>query len=276
MPRVPPHFKVRTTVANHAKMAAVYRDNDLFALWTRLGVLAIERYADRTNDTFLVHDRELVHLTCRGRADVARKLLRRLADVSPMSAEPDGDTWRITIPNLAEKQGFATKKGRGKEVSSSASSSSSSTASKKKKERESQPAGPGSDPTPVLVESPEEPKPEPPECRAFVEEFSRLVAGAHPRTKPPSDAILRAWATEARRMVELDGRTIPEMSELAAWLFEDDGDDAAFWRANVLAVPKFRKQFDQLQAHRARGKRPKRLSFDDEQSAARRRALGLT
>lgn len=261
-------------MANHAKMAVVYADNDLFALWTRLGVLAIERYADRTGDSFLVHDRELPHLTGRGRADVARRLLGRLADVSPISAEPDGDTWRITIPNLSEKQGFRPKNGGRMEVSASASASATAT---KKEKSASEVAEPTPDPPPALVESPTHPKPEPPEFLAFAEDFARLIRDADPKVKPPSDSVLRAWATVARRMVERDDRTLPEMLELARWLCTDEGDDAAFWRPNVLSLPTFRKQFDRLRGHQARSGRPKtRLSFDDQQSLDRRRALGLT
>ncbi len=109
MARVRPHFKLHVSVRYHPKLAAVYADNDLYALWCRLGPLAIERYAARTGEQFTVHDRELLALTGKGRADVARKSLERLADVSPMSAERYGDHWRITWPNFLRKQGFSVK-----------------------------------------------------------------------------------------------------------------------------------------------------------------------
>lgn len=102
----PKHFKVHCSVQNHEKTASMAADNDLFALWVRLGILAVERFANKTDDTFLVSDRELPRLTGKYRADVARTLLRRLADVTPTSAERDGDVWRITIPNFSKKQGF--------------------------------------------------------------------------------------------------------------------------------------------------------------------------
>ena len=56
MPRVNPHFKVHTSTANHRKMVEVWGDNELLALWLRLGVASIERWADRHNGTFEVHD----------------------------------------------------------------------------------------------------------------------------------------------------------------------------------------------------------------------------
>lgn len=105
MPRnQPPHFKVRTSIANHEKMKQVWADNDLLALWLRLGVHAIEVYADRTSDVFLVQDKQLPALTGCGRPDIARTWLRRLADVSPISAERDGHVWRIVWRNFAKKQ----------------------------------------------------------------------------------------------------------------------------------------------------------------------------
>lgn len=119
----PKHFKVHCSIQNHEKTAAMAADNDLLALYVRLGMLAVERFADRTGGTFIVSDRELPRLTGKYRADVARTLLSRLANVSPTSAERDGDVWRITIPNFAKKQGFAENKNRFRESPSSSSSS---------------------------------------------------------------------------------------------------------------------------------------------------------
>lgn len=136
MPRSKPHFKSRTTIKNHAKMAEVYQSNDLLAFWLRLGIEAIERFADRTGDTFLVSDRELMALSGKGRPDVARTWLRRLADVGPISAEREGDVWRITFPNFSKKQGFTRKNGRETEVSASATP----TATASPEEKESAPA----------------------------------------------------------------------------------------------------------------------------------------
>lgn len=129
MPRVTPHFKVHTSAMNHRKLASVWSDNRLLAIWVRLGVLGIERYADRTGDVFLVSDRELPAVTGCGRPDVARTWLSHLADVSPISVERDGDVWRITFPNFSKKQGFKQKNGAGKGCTSSSPSSSTTTKS---------------------------------------------------------------------------------------------------------------------------------------------------
>ncbi len=109
MPRVKAHFKSHLSLGNHTKTAAMFADNDMLALWLRLGHLAMERRAARTADIFVVRDEELQGLTGKHRADVARKYLGRLADITPISVERRGDVWSIHWPNYAEKQGFDTK-----------------------------------------------------------------------------------------------------------------------------------------------------------------------
>lgn len=120
---------------NHPKTAALFGDNDALAMYVRLGVLAIERFADRTDDSFMIHDRELSLITGRRRADISRKSLRHLADISPISVERLGDVWRITFPNLSKRQGFGRKNGKVSSPPSSSASNSSSPSDKKEKER---------------------------------------------------------------------------------------------------------------------------------------------
>lgn len=112
MPRVKPHAKIHTSLRSHHKTAAMYSNNDLLSTYVRILTLAIERYADKTNDSFHIHDRELKDITGKGRIDVARKLLRSLAEVSPISARLEGDLWLISLPNFAKKQGFGPRNGK--------------------------------------------------------------------------------------------------------------------------------------------------------------------
>ena len=109
MPRSRPHFKVHVSARTHPKTANVFGDNDLLAAYTRIGMLMVERYASKTDDTITVHKSEFGWITGRHRADVARKLLERLAEVSPMSFELDGEVARISLRNFSEKQGFRSK-----------------------------------------------------------------------------------------------------------------------------------------------------------------------
>lgn len=137
MPKGPKHFKVHCSVATHRKTAEMFTENDLLATWVRLGILAVERFADRTSNSFRVSDRELMAITGKGRLDVARTLLSRLAHVSPTSASRDGDVWLISFPNFGKKQGFGFRNG----AKTGASSSSSPTATATKaKEQEREPA----------------------------------------------------------------------------------------------------------------------------------------
>jgi len=126
-----PHFKVRCSMRNHRKTAGVYADNRLLAAWVRLGIYAVEVYADRTQDTFQIPDRALTALMGVGRADIARTSLGRLADVCGMSVERQGDVWAITWPNLAKKQFPRREDGtvRGGSASASASASGSGSSS---------------------------------------------------------------------------------------------------------------------------------------------------
>jgi hypothetical protein len=135
VPRVKPHFKLHTSIKNHRKTAEMVGKNDLFATYCRLGILAIERYADRTSDTFEVHDRELGWITGKHRADAARRSLRYLADISPISVEYQGDTWRIKFPKFAQKQGFQFRNGARMGDSPSPSPSLREEEEKKKKPR---------------------------------------------------------------------------------------------------------------------------------------------
>jgi hypothetical protein len=137
LPRNKPHFKVRTSIANHEKMGAVWDDNELLAAWTRLGVLAVERFADRTGDSFVISSREITMVTGRERSDSAERVLRKLADSSPVVVEKRGHSWRITIPNFAKKQGF--KERNRTEIGSPPTPAPTPTATKPK---ESEPEAP--------------------------------------------------------------------------------------------------------------------------------------
>jgi hypothetical protein len=67
-------------------------------------------------------------------------------------------------------------------------------------------------------------------------------------TKRP--AITARWRTEARLMLDRDGRTEQEIHGAIDWCQADE-----FWRANILSLPKLRDQYDQLrlQAQRRSG-----------------------
>jgi len=109
MPRVRPHFKAHTSISYHRRMSEIYPDNDLLALWLRLGILAIERYAAKTDDVLRVHRSELSALCGGKRRDKAEVTLRLLASKLELTLELVGEYFEVEWRNLAIKQGFTSK-----------------------------------------------------------------------------------------------------------------------------------------------------------------------
>jgi len=69
--------------------------------------------------------------------------------------------------------------------------------------------------------------------------LKKEILNQDPTTKTPDD--LTKWATEADRMIRLDKRDPEEAAYLITWAQNDP-----FWRANILSMAKFRKQYDTL------------------------------
>lgn len=69
--------------------------------------------------------------------------------------------------------------------------------------------------------------------------LKKEILNQDPSTKVPDD--LTNWATEVDRMIRLDNRDPQEAANLMTWAQNDH-----FWRANILSMGKFRKQYDKL------------------------------
>lgn len=89
-----------------------------------------------------------------------------------------------------------------------------------------------------------------PPALEYAKWFLFCLQQAHPKMKLPTEAAFGKWADAARLMIQRDGRTLDEMAELGTWLFESQGSAAAFWRSVILSLPKFRMQWDKLDANR--------------------------
>ncbi len=127
MPRNVPHFKTMVSIQNHQKTMGIYEDDSLLAMYLRVGLMAVERYADRTGDSFLCSGLDLERLAgCRGVANARRKLGRLEASGGPSLCQ-EGAGWRLTIPNFAEKQGFQNGNGAAKGSPSASASASTTT-----------------------------------------------------------------------------------------------------------------------------------------------------
>lgn len=214
MPRVPPHFKVRTSLMNHPKMVEVARDNDLLALYVRLGTMAIERFADRTGDSFVLHKSELLWATGRERASTARVLLHRLCAASPIDAVERAGAYIIHIPNLAEKQGFSKRNGgrsctplplplplplKVQEGPPSDPAAPRGSARKKRKEK----------------------KPPSPEHLRLAEIWADLRFQTMETPRPTNP---RTWADSVRLIVERDGYSLEALEAVIRWLYSPTGN----------------------------------------------------
>lgn len=114
MSRVRPHFKTHVSIKYHRKTAAdVYPDNDLLALHTRLGLLAIEQYSARDGGRLRIRRAEIGALAGGKRRDKAEGLLQRLADYLELGLKLVGGLWELEWQNLNDKQGFGSKNAPG-------------------------------------------------------------------------------------------------------------------------------------------------------------------
>lgn len=88
--------------------------------------------------------------------------------------------------------------------------------------------------------------------RLDVEQICAAVVAAevHKGSKKPT--VTDAWRTQARLMLDSDGRDLADVLAVVEWT-----RDHAFWRANIRSVPKLREQFDQLRLQRE-SDRPRR------------------
>ena len=129
MPRRPPHFKVFCSLANHRKTTELWENHDLLAIWLKLGVLAIERFADKTGDRFKLTTSDAKRVTMRSRADHAWKALGRVAEQSNIEVDKplaNKSSGVVRFPNFEQKQFSREKNGTEKAYSPSSSSTSTS------------------------------------------------------------------------------------------------------------------------------------------------------
>ena len=73
------------------------------------------------------------------------------------------------------------------------------------------------------------------------------IAKNFPNRTGQTEAEVRRWALEADRVNAIDGHPWDQIESLLAWSQQDE-----FWRSNILSMGKFRKQWNQLIAHRDR------------------------
>lgn len=87
-----------------------------------------------------------------------------------------------------------------------------------------------------------------PEGRRSAQTLSDKIFENHPTRTAPTEAVLMEWSREADRIYKIDKHGWEEILSLIEWSQVDP-----FWKTNILSMSKFRKQWNQLTAHRSRG-----------------------
>lgn len=82
----------------------------------------------------------------------------------------------------------------------------------------------------------------PPEAVALCEQLADAIA-SHGVARP---RIGKKWHDAARLLITSDGYTLEQVAETIDWLRTGTDRDAAFWRGNILSMPKLREKFAQL------------------------------
>ncbi|GEM_PF-5225957 len=93
---------------------------------------------------------------------------------------------------------------------------------------------------------------EPP--REDIDQLCTLIkdhAASQSTAKPPS--ISQEWRRQARLLLDKDGVPLDQAVKVLTWAANDP-----FWASNILSMPKFRKQFRQLEAKMASSSSPAR------------------
>lgn len=89
------------------------------------------------------------------------------------------------------------------------------------------------------------------EHRPDVEKICRHLADRIHDNGSKRPNITKKWRDEARRLIDLDNRTVDQIIRAIDWCQNDE-----FWRANILSMPKLREKYEQLRlaAQRANGR----------------------
>lgn len=107
--KIKPHVRVHHSLPNHPRTAPVWAENDLLATWLRVMLKASRQGAAHTGDILHLTDHEIEETSGKGRRDVARRLLSRLADVAGWSVERRANVTAIHVRNFAKKQNIAPR-----------------------------------------------------------------------------------------------------------------------------------------------------------------------
>jgi DNA-binding transcriptional ArsR family regulator len=94
---------------------------------------------------------------------------------------------------------------------------------------------------------PRKPKPEPP--REDVDRICKYLVEWIVKNGSKRPNITDTWRTEARLLIDKDGRPLAEIRDVIAWSQRDN-----FWKSNILSMPKLREKYDQMRLQAEREK----------------------
>lgn len=92
--------------------------------------------------------------------------------------------------------------------------------------------------------------------RADVLRVCEYLADAIAENGSKRPTVTKAWHDEARRMLDLDGRTETEVIRAIDWCQRGESERARFWRPNVMSMTKLRAKFDQMRLQAMNEARP--------------------
>lgn len=84
--------------------------------------------------------------------------------------------------------------------------------------------------------------------REDVEQICRHLADRIEGNGSKRPAIGKTWRDAARRLIDIDGRTVDQIVRCIDWCQNDP-----FWRSNVMSMPTLRAKYDQLRLAAQRG-----------------------
>ena len=94
------------------------------------------------------------------------------------------------------------------------------------------------------------------EPRADVIRVCEYLADAIEQNGSKRPTVTKGWQDEARRMLDLDGRSEDEVIRAIDWCQRGESDRAMFWRPNVMSMTKLRAKFDQMRLQAMQENRP--------------------
>lgn len=84
--------------------------------------------------------------------------------------------------------------------------------------------------------------------RPDVEKICRHLADRIADNGSKRPRITKTWRDEARRLIDLDGKSVEQIIRAIDWC-----QDHSFWRANIMSMPALREKYDRLRLEAQRG-----------------------